>query len=106
MDKKQALAIILDRETSGLAYRSLAEKYGTNFMAVYRIINSKEKGEVKPTETAVSPAAGEAMPEDVKVLQEELRKARLKIALQDLVIDISSKELGIDLRKKRGTRQS
>jgi hypothetical protein len=26
--------------------------------------------------------------------------------LQDLIIDISSKELGVDLRKKRGTRRS
>ena len=51
-------------------------------------------------------AEAESLPDDINVLKEELRKARLKIELQDLMIDISSKELGIDLRKKHGTRRS
>ena len=46
------------------------------------------------------------VPDDINLLKEELRQARLLIELQDLMLDISSKELGIDLRKKHGTRQS
>jgi hypothetical protein len=46
------------------------------------------------------------LPDDVNTLKEELRKAKLKIELLDTVIDIASKELGVDIRKKSGTRQS
>jgi transposase len=46
------------------------------------------------------------MPDDIAALKEELGKARLKIELQDIMIDLASKELGVDIRKKSGTRQS
>jgi hypothetical protein len=48
----------------------------------------------------------EDLPDDVKVLKEALRKERLKNELLNIVVDISSKELGVDLRKKYGARQS
>ena len=43
---------------------------------------------------------------NVKTLTEELRLARLKIELQDFMVNISSKEFGIDLQKKHGTTPS
>jgi len=42
----------------------------------------------------MSAAVDETLPDDVKALKEELRKAKLNIELQDLMIDIASKELG------------
>jgi hypothetical protein len=103
MDKIKEEQIRYDRELSGSSYRTLGKKYGVHFTTVRRILMSKNKQqEVKE---ALMPEE-EPMPEDTASLQEELRKARLMIGLQAAIIDIASKELGFDIRKKRGTRRS
>lgn len=106
MDPKTKLEILYDRSVNGLSYRALAEKYGISCTHIHRTVMSKAKKQKKPQ--VIKPVAEEemALPDDIKTLREELRLARLKIELQDLIIDISSKELGIDLRKKRGTKRS
>jgi hypothetical protein len=68
------------------------------------MLKKKPKKEAKLPALEIAPA--ESLTDDINILKEELRKARLMIELQDLMLDISSKELGIDLRKKHGTRQS
>jgi hypothetical protein len=105
MDKKTAAQIIEDHLVHGLSYRSLGKKYNVPHVTVYRMLMGKPKKKQKQIK-ALDLAEGELLPDDVTVLKEELRKARLKIELQDLMLDISSKELGIDLRKKHGTRRS
>jgi len=103
MDKKQASQIVYDYEVLGLSCRTLGKKYGMGHTRIYRMIKSNQKKqagqkpEVLPEET---------MPDDVKGLKEALRKERLKTELLNTVIDIASKELGVDIRKKSGTRQS
>jgi len=97
MDKKQAVQIMHDRTVKQLSYRSLGKKYGVALSTIHRMINSKQE-EALPEDGT--------LPDDVKTLKEELRKERLKNELLNLVIDISSKELGVDLRKKHGTRRS
>lgn len=103
MDKKIAAQIIQARTIDGLSYRSLVKKYNVPLVSIHRLIMGKSKKGVK---TLALEETSESLPDDINFLKEELRKARLKIELQDLMLDISSKELGIDLRKKRGTRQS
>ena len=51
------------------------------------------------------PAKAEAMPSDVKTLQEELRKARLHSQLLSAMIDIAEEDLGVTIRKKYGAGQ-
>lgn len=82
----------------------LAKKHRVSRMRISRIIMANKKSQQQAKE--IKAAEEDPLPDDVKTLKEELRKARLKIELQDLMIDISSKELGVDLRKKHGTRQS
>lgn len=114
MDEKLVSRIHYDHHVTGLSYRTLASKYGLSRSRIYRMVMSKQKSqgkssaprEEKPVEIKPEVAGDLTLPDDVKTLKEELRKARLKIELQDLMIDISSKELGIDLRKKHGTRRS
>lgn len=48
----------------------------------------------------------ESSPEQLKVLQEELRLAKVKLACLETLIDITEHDLGIDIRKKAGTRSS
>lgn len=104
MDKRTAAQIIQDYTVQGLSYRSLGKKYNMSHVRIYRMLMGKQKKQGQPR--ALEVAEADSLPDDVTVLKEELRKARLKIELQDLMLDISSKELGIDLRKKHGTRRS
>lgn len=46
------------------------------------------------------------VPDDLKALQEALRLANVKLACLESLIDITEKDLGIDIRKKAGTRSS
>jgi cyanate lyase len=107
MEEKVAKMIIEDHRIQGLSYRNLAEKYGLTRAEIHRIVMSKASKKIAKTERLVVPVKeAAAMPDDINQLREELRQARLKIELQDLMLDIASKELGVDIRKKSGTRQS
>jgi len=105
MDKKEACQIIHDHELNGLSYRSLGKKYGICHTTIFRMLNSKQKKQSISREAEVTKAE-EILPGDEKALREKLRKLELENDLLNLMLDISSKELGVDLRKKHGTRQS
>jgi transposase len=107
MDKKTEIGIRYDHEANGLSYRTLGKKYGIGHTTIYAMLNSKAK---KPQKTSVSREQGQAeeelLPDDIKTLKVKLREALLIIELQDNMLTIASKELGVDLRKKHDTRQS
>jgi hypothetical protein len=105
MEKGQRLLLIKDQETKGLSYRILARKYGVSIGYISKVIKSNQAHRLKQLEP-VPEVKEDELPDDVKILKEEIRKLRLKVELQDIIIDISSKEMGVDLRKKRGNRQS
>jgi len=106
MEIKNIAAIIYDHNEGGLSYRNLAEKYGIDRTEVHQIVMSKHNKPKKTMEIVREVKEELPLPDDINLLKKELREARLKIELQDFMLDISSKELGIDLRKKHGTRQS
>jgi hypothetical protein len=106
MEYKNVAAILYDHNEGGLGYRILAEKYGITRDEVHRIVMSKHNKKKKVRKIVQVVRKELPIPDDINLLKEELRQARLLIELQDLMLDISSKELGIDLRKKHGTRQS
>ena len=94
------------------SYRSLAERYGCSSSTIHRIVmgnNNKEtKRRAARTEGCDQSTSGadQAMPAEVSELQEELRMARLKIELLEAMIDIADEQLGANIRKKAGARQS
>lgn len=104
MDKKTVAQIIYDYEVLGLSYRSLGKKYGVGHSRIYRMIKSNQKKQAKSKAEKV--IQEEDLPDDIVVLKEALRKEKLKNELLNAVIDVASKELGVDIRKKSGTRQS
>ena len=105
MNRKQKSQITHDREVLGLSYRTLGKKYGLHFTTVHHMLMSQEEKQDSEREKRIE-ASVSALPDDLMLLKEALRKAQLKLELQDLMIDIASKELGVDIRKKSGTRQS
>lgn len=107
MDSKKTVLIIHEHSDKGLSQRTLAKKYKVSKTTVSRIIMAARK-QVQQEAQAKQDAgrAGEGpMPEDVTALKEALRIERLKNELLNAVIDLSGKELGVDLRKKYGTGQ-
>jgi transposase-like protein len=105
MDKNQRISLIKEYERGGISYRILARKYDVSLAYISKVIRSNKEHQQKQVEAA--PVVKEDdLPDDVKLLKEEIRKLRLQVELQDIIIDISSKEMGVNLRKKRGTRQS
>jgi hypothetical protein len=99
MNKFKEEKIVNDHLISGLSFRTLALKYGISYGRAYRIVKSQ-----KPTYQ--QPPADEYLPDDVAKLKAMLRKERLKNELLNNIIDIADKELGTNIRKKSGTRQS
>jgi len=107
MDENVKMMIKQDHEQEGLSYRNLAEKYGMNRTEIQRIVMSKSsKNLQKPQLTSQALKEETPLPDDINELKKALRDARLKIELQELMLDIASKELGVDIRKKSGTKQS
>ncbi|HTK18538.1 MAG TPA: hypothetical protein VL442_03455 [Mucilaginibacter sp.] len=104
MDKKRATQIMHDYQILGLSYRTLGKKYGMSHIRIYRMIKANQKKQSKHRTEKGTPE--EDMPDDINSLKEALRKERLKNELLNTVIDIASKELGVDIRKKSGTKQS
>jgi len=95
--------ILRDHEVLGISIRSLGNKYGMSASRIYRMV-VKGKGGLKPLQEKEQ--AAEELPDDVRLLKAMLRKEQLRNELLNNVIDIASKELGVDIRKKPGTRQS
>lgn len=107
MDNKTKIQIRYDREVNGLSYRTLAGKYGTSHISIFRMLSPQGKKKASKAKEQIKERVEQTvLPGDVKTLQAQLREARLIIELQDNMINIASKELGVDLRKKRDTRQS
>ncbi len=99
MNKSDEKKIARDHYIGGLSIRNLAFKYGTSPSQAHRIVKrNKVIYPAKPIE--------EEMPDDVAQLKAMLRKERLKNELLNNIIDIADKELGTNIRKKSGTRQS
>lgn len=106
MDKKKEIQIRYDWEVNGTSYRTLGKKHGIAHTTIFNMLNSKQENPKKVQAVEVTdPVEADRFEGDEKALREELRKVRLENELLKLVIDISGKELGVDLRKKRGTRQ-
>jgi hypothetical protein len=93
-------------------YRSLGERYGCSASTIWRLVMGKQSKKTKRSATRVegwvqrTSGLDKAMPAEVGELQEELRMARLKIELLEAMIDIADEQMGANIRKKAGTRQS
>ena len=106
MNKEKTEQIIEDREAGKLSYRNLSKKHGLSSSMIFRMLKTNRKKEEIIKELEPPAVMEEISSMDEKALREELRKVRLENELLKIVIDISSQELGVDLLKKAGTRQS
>ena len=94
--------------SGGVTYRELEIRYGVNKSRSHRWVKgfTAPVGEMKPAGEERS--AGErhvsAIAEN-KRLKEELRRAELHNKLLNSMIDIAEEQLGVDIRKKPGSKR-
>ena len=106
----QKEAIVAEFLLGGSTYRDLGKKHKVNFTTLHSWVMSFKGKKSSKAKTSRSVAKGEPhdsppLPTDVKVLQDELRKAKLHNELLNAIIDIAEVELKIDIRKKSGTKR-
>ena len=108
-DSELKIAIAREYLTSNLGYGKLAVKYELPGPDTVRFFVRWYK---KNYPSANSPDSGSVQEnnldstKDTKELQKELKEANLKIAGLEILIETAQKELGVDIIKKRGTKQS
>jgi len=99
-------AIIAEYLLGTTTYRNLEKKHGIDFRIIHSWVTKFEgktmRHQKKPKNKKPIP---EQLPTDVKILQEELRKAKLHNELLNAIIDIAEEELKINIRKKSGTKR-
>lgn len=110
---ESSFKIALAREylTSNLGYKTLAKKYGLekyhtliHFVKWYKKHYPDAGEPIQQQAQAV--VAAKPRSGDDKQLTKQLKEADLKIAGLEMLIENAQKELGIDIVKKSGTKQS
>jgi transposase-like protein len=99
-------AIIAEYLVGESSYRKLGIKYGVDFRNVHSWVMKYQGRSPKPTMKLKQKKEEEApLSNEVKQLQQELRKAQLHNKLLNAMIDIAEDQLKIDIRKKSGTKR-
>jgi len=98
--------LIAEYLTGNLSYRKLGIKYGIDFRLIHSWVMKHQGKNRKPKARPKEPALVQApLSNEVKRLQQELRKAQLHNKLLNAMIDIAEDQLKIDIRKKSGIKR-
>ena len=101
-------AIITEYLAGGITFRKLGMKHGIDYRTIHAWVAAYQ-GKPNPKHKVfieVKQSEDHPLPEDVKQLQNELRKVQLHNMLLQAMIDIGQEKYGIDLRKKSGAKRS
>jgi transposase-like protein len=111
VDRSIREAIVAEYLSGGVTLRELEKKYGYHFGVIGRwtrkykqlpqVLDLAEK--IKMDQEVIEV---KELPEDVRLLQDQLRMANLKNQLLEAMLDIGKEQYGLDLRKKSGTKPS
>ena len=87
-------------------YRELGKKHNVDFRIIHSWVMKYQGRSPKPIMKLKQKKEEEApLSNEVKRLQQELRKAQLNNKLINAMIDIAENQLKIDIRKKFGTKR-
>ena len=108
MRGKRKKDVVEEYLRGGTSYRELGLKYGISSSTLQRWVGATGREEKDGEEAGsgsrerkeeVDPAA------EIRRLQEELRRERLRTQLLNAMIDIAEEQFEIPIRKKRGARR-
>ena len=106
-DESLKIAAARDYLTGNLSYPQVAEKYnvaGGGGSVRWFVKWYQERYELEMNQSN-SPPAASTKEKDIKELERQLSDANLKIAALEIMIQIAEQDLGIEIRKKAGTKQ-
>ena len=106
MDKKEINRekIIAEYLTFNISYRALGKKHGVPSRSICDWV-MKYQGRLPSWSEKEKRRKEKKLSNDVKVLQNALRKSELKSELLEEMLSLSEEHTGIALRKKFGTKQ-
>ncbi len=106
-DNSLKAAVAREYLTTNLGYGALAKKYGLPGRDVAKwFVRWYKRQDTGPVPISQDKPINTAVHETEKQLSEELKEAHLKIAALEMLIQNAQKELGVDILKKPGTKQS
>ena len=107
-------AVLYDVQTSSQTLSRIAAKYGlpkgsgsmiSKWVKKYSSDFSAME-DLQPGSGKTNPVSGSAKSNSEKELQKQLEAAQRKITCLETMIDIAEREIGVDIRKKSGAKQS
>ena len=112
-DESLKIAVARAYITGNLSFSQVAEKFKIaggrevvgGFVKWYRKHYQEELLSTNTSPPNLNKDNNTEQQKRVKELEKELSHANLKIAALEIMIEIAEKELGIDIRKKPGTKQ-
>ena len=107
-NRKLKEKIVREYLAGGTSYNELSRKYGYAGQSICDWVKEFEgKKRVRKKKSPVEPIDKmEELPTNVKDLEAELRRMKLRNKLLEEVIRLNQEETGIDLIKKTGTKRS
>jgi transposase len=111
VDPRIREAIVVDYLSSGSSLREMEVKYGHSYAIIGRWVKrykdqSGTQELVRKAQEAAAAQSNQAVSQEVKDLQDQLRMANLKNELLEALLQIGKEQFGLDLRKKPGPKQS
>ena len=112
-DEKLKIAVARDYITGNLSHQQVAEKYNIaggrqtvrGFVRWYQKHFHLQLSQANNSPPTVAVSNHQEQVKTVKELEKQLSDANLKIAALEIMIEITEKDLGIEIKKKRGTKQ-
>ena len=103
--------VVADYLSGKVNVTNLARRYNYTRQTIYRWVEESrnkldENADMAKKKIKAPKIIEEPIPTDIKQLKQELESARLQIKLLEATIDIADEQLGTNIRKKSGTRQS
>ena len=101
-----------DYESGDLSYRQIAEKYDlpSRELPKWWVRSYRKKAVIEVISitpmTAKEKQEQQALKKQIADLQKRLADAELRALATDTMIDVAEEQLGIEIRKKSGTKQS
>lgn len=102
-DESFKLAVASEYHLGALSVLQVAQKHGLNERTVYHFLRWYKHHQ---SSLGFSEPRSEVNPKQRLDLEKELAYARLKITALELLIHNAEREMGVDIRKKSGTKRS
>jgi transposase-like protein len=99
------IAIAREYLSSDLGYGALGAKYGYSDKTIAHFVKWY-RGHYAADIMTIVPSSAVADTKEDKAVSKQLAEANLKITALEMLIQNASKELGVDLVKKHGTKRS